>query len=28
LMEQFDIAKPRIVGRSKRAVMRVASGLV
>jgi len=27
LMELFDIAKPRIVGRPKRAVMRVASGL-
>ena len=27
LMEQFNIAKPRIVGRPKRAVMRVASGL-
>ncbi len=27
LMERFDIAKPRIVGRPKRVVMRVASGL-
>lgn len=26
LMERFDVAKPRIVGRPKRAVMRVASG--
>jgi len=27
LMERFDIAKPRIVGRPKRALMRVASGM-